>query len=291
MPLGAARFGLGGGAKAPVDLEFIVVSGGGVGGYGRPNNVQGAGGGAGGYISSVYGEKSGGDTNAVSILQVPVDETFTITVGGAEGDSDILTSVGNVETEHGGKGLGEEYGADGGSGGGAWALHGSNDVGEGIAGQGRNGGQWYVDNNYGNNQGAGGGGGATNVGANRNSSSSSRGNGGNGVTTNITGSSVTLAGGGGGGSKTGYYGYGGSGGGGNGGANAGQAGTANTGGGGGGGTNYGAPGGSGGSGVIYLRYPVAYTLNETGLTVTTNTVGASKVSKITAGTDSGVYFN
>lgn len=290
MPLGAARVALGGGVST-VPLEFIVVSGGGVGGYGRPNNVQGAGGGAGGYISSVYGEASGGNTNAVSILEIPTNETFTITVGGAESDSDILTAYGNVETDHGGKGLGEEYGGDGGSGGGAWALNASNNVGDGIAGQGRHGGQWYVDNNYGPNQGAGGGGGATNAGANRNSSSTSRGNGGNGVTTNIEGSSRALAGGGGGGSKTGYHGYGGSGGGGNGGSNAGQAGTANTGGGGGGGTNFGAPGGSGGSGVIFLRYPSKFTLNETGLTVTTNTVGTNKVSRITAGTDAGVFFS
>jgi len=290
MPLGAARFALGGGVSN-VELEYIVVSGGGVGGFGRPNNVQGAGGGAGGYISSVYGEKSGGDTNAVSILEIPTNETFTITVGGAESDSDILTAYGNVETDHGGKGLGEEYGGDGGSGGGAWALNASNNVGDGIAGQGRHGGQWYVDNNYGPNQGAGGGGGATNAGVNRNSSNTSRGNGGNGVTTNIEGSSRTLSGGGGGGSKTGYHGYGGTGGGGNGGTNAGQAGTANTGGGGGGGTNFGAPGGSGGSGVIFLRYPSKFTLNETGLTVTTNTVGANKVSRITAGSDAGVYFS
>lgn len=289
-PLGSGRFGLVSGERV-VPLEFIVVSGGGVGGFGRPNNVQGAGGGAGGYISSVYGEASGGNTNAVSILEIPANETFTITVGGAESDSDILSAFGNVETDHGGKGLGEEYGGDGGSGGGAWALNASNNVGDGIAGQGRHGGQWYVDSNYGPNQGAGGGGGATNAGVNRNSSSTSRGNGGNGVTTNIEGSARALAGGGGGGSKTGYHGYGGSGGGGNGGTNAGQAGTANTGGGGGGGTNFGAPGGSGGSGVIFLRYPSSFTLNETGLTVTTNTVGSNKVSRITAGTDAGVFFS
>ena len=198
----------GGAGISEVDMEFIVVSGGGVGGYGRPNNVQGAGGGAGGYISSVYGEKSGGDTNAVSIIQIPVNETFTITVGGAEADSDILTAFGNVETDHGGKGLGEDGGADGGSGGGAWALYGDNDVGEGIAGQGRDGGDYYVDYNYGPNQSHGGGGGATNVGTSASSTTTHRPSGGNGVTTNITGSSVTLAGGGGGGNKNGYHGYG-----------------------------------------------------------------------------------
>lgn len=290
MPLGAARFALGGGVPN-VELEFIVVSGGGIGGYGRPNNVQGAGGGAGGYISSVYGEASGGGTNAVSILEIPTNETFTITVGGSESDSDILTAYGNVQSDHGGKGLGEEEGADGGSGGGAWSLYGSNDVGEGIAGQGKNGGQWYVDYNYGPNQSAGGGGGATNNGTPASVVTTVRGSGGNGVTTNITGSPVSLAGGGGGGNKNGYHGYGGSGGGGNGGTNAGSAGAANTGGGGGGGTNWGAPGGAGGSGVIYLRYPSRFTLNETGLTVTTNTVGVNKVSKITAGSDAGVYFS
>ena len=290
MPIGAARFALGGGLSK-VELEFIVVSGGGPGGYGRPNNVQGGGAGAGGYISSVYGEASGGGTNAVSILEIPVNETFTITVGGAESDSDILTAYGNVETDHGGTGLGRELGANGGSGGAAWGLYASQLVGLGIAGQGRNGGTYYVDYNYGPNQSGGGGGGATNVGVSATVDTTNRPNGGNGVTTNITGTAVALAGGGGGGNKNGYHGLGGSGGGGAGGTNAGVNGTANTGGGGGGGTNWGAPGGSGGSGVIYLRYPSRYTLNETGLTVTTNTVGANKVSKITAGTDAGVFFS
>jgi hypothetical protein len=65
------------------------------------------------------------------------------------------------------------------------------------------------------------------------------------------------------------------------------AGTVNTGGGGGGTgsgdtTNRAA---SGGSGVVILRYPAAYTITiGAGLTGSTATVGANKVTTITAGT-------
>jgi hypothetical protein len=80
-------------------------------------------------------------------------------------------------------------------------------------------------------------------------------------------------------------GYGGTGGGGNGNLNGGGtagAGTVNTGGGGGGGAN--ATGGAGGSGIVILRYPSAFTITVgAGLTGSTSTVGANKVTSITAG--------
>jgi hypothetical protein len=67
------------------------------------------------------------------------------------------------------------------------------------------------------------------------------------------------------------------------------AGTANTGGGGGGGGGQAGVGNgngaAGGSGVVILRYPSAFTITiGAGLTGTTATVGANKVTTITAGT-------
>jgi hypothetical protein len=59
--------------------------------------------------------------------------------------------------------------------------------------------------------------------------------------------------------------------------------TVNTGGGGGGATNRIA--GSGGSGIVILRYPAIYTITlGAGLTGTTATSGAMKVTTITVGT-------
>jgi hypothetical protein len=67
------------------------------------------------------------------------------------------------------------------------------------------------------------------------------------------------------------------------------AGTANTGGGGGGGGGQSGVGNgngaAGGSGVVILRYPSEFTITiGAGLTGTTSTVGANKVTTITAGT-------
>jgi hypothetical protein len=80
-------------------------------------------------------------------------------------------------------------------------------------------------------------------------------------------------------------GYGGSGIGGNGNLNGGGtagAGVVNTGSGGGGAAN--ATGGAGGSGIVILRYPSAFTITiGAGLTGSTSTVGANKVTSITAG--------
>ena len=115
---------------------------------------------------------------------------------------------------------------------------------------------------------------------------SARGAGGAGLSNDITGTSVARAGGGGGGGNT--TGGTATAGGGNGGsADVGSNGTANTGGGGGGGVGTTAAqiGGSGGSGVVILRYPSAHTITlGGGLTGSTATVGANKVTTITAGT-------
>jgi len=105
--------------------------------------------------------------------------------------------------------------------------------------------------------------------------------GGAGTANTITGSSVTRAGGG-GSAHTGSYAGSAGGGTGNSGGTGGAA-TANTGSGGGGGRQ--AEGGSGGSGLVVLQYPSAYTITiGAGLTGTTATVGANKVTTFTAGT-------
>ena len=64
----------------------------------------------------------------------------------------------------------------------------------------------------------------------------------------------------------------------------GVAGTANTGGGAGGGSFYYGEGATGGSGVVILRYPSGNSISQSGLTLSTATVGNDKVTTITAGT-------
>ena len=109
----------------------------------------------------------------------------------------------------------------------------------------------------------------------------------------VDGSDVYYSGGGGAGGNSGDDSIpdGGKGGGGRGSstnADNGQDGTANTGGGGGGGASRsdgdGWDGSNGGSGVLILRYSSAYTLSQSGLTLSTITQGDNKVTIITAGT-------
>jgi hypothetical protein len=100
---------------------------------------------------------------------------------------------------------------------------------------------------------------------------------------------VTRGGGGGGGGAGGAQGSGGSGGGGAGGANSnGTAGSANTGGGGGGAGDTDDVSfhlsGNGGSGVVILRYADTFTITiGAGLTGSTTTSGANKITTLTAG--------
>ena len=106
----------------------------------------------------------------------------------------------------------------------------------------------------------------------------------------ITSSGRYFAGGGGGGNDVAGTAQGGAGGGGAGVATGtAVSGFVNTGGGGGGSAQTGGSGGNGGaggSGIVILRYPVARTITlGVGLTGTTSTIGANKVTVITAGTD------
>jgi hypothetical protein len=241
-------------AYRPVEVEYLVVAGGGSGG-GNGAIAHGAGG-AGGYRSSVSGESSGGGVSAENKLSLTGNSSYVVTVGaggsgvtqtsGSSSSLDTVTSIG------GGRGgsTSANDGLTGGSGGGAGYA--GSAFGSGTTGQGFAGGTGSSPS--GGVAGGGGGGGAGQVGGNTNSSNA--GNGGNGVSSLITGSSVTRGGGGGGGSYNLTVGNGGSGGGGAGGNHVSISpvnGTSNTGGGGGAAGGSGA-GGNGGSGVVIIRY-------------------------------------
>ena len=273
--------GVGKGAPSvPLSVEYLVIAGGGGG-------QSYSGGGGGGYRSSVSGELSGGNGSAESTLSPLVDSQISVQIGAggtgrAQGSNSVFSTITSIG---GGYGAGYSYngnptGGVGGSGGGGGFDDGSGGIGAGGAGtanQGFNGG------NGGGGYTGGGGGGAGGVGGNAGGPP----HGGVGRSSAITGSSVGRAGGGGGGSPgftsvtigTNSFG-GGSGGTSN--TSMPTDGTVNTGGGGGGGRDQGK---TGGSGVVILRYSPEYTITiGAGLTGTTTTVGANKVTTITAGT-------
>jgi hypothetical protein len=228
-----------------LSASYLVVAGGGSGGYDTAGNAGG--GGAGGLLTGTG-------------LTLDANSIYTVTVGAGGTAPTAANSVGNdgsnsafglVATTAVGGGGGGTYsnfnGRSGGSGGGGGQTSGAG--GAGTSGQGNAGGT--------NSSIAGsGGGGAGAVGVS--SSTALGGNGGAGSASSISGTSTNYAGGGGGsnhGSAGSQGGLGGTGGGGNGhyGATAGQAGTANTGGGGGGGGETRAAG-NGGSGVVIISY-------------------------------------
>ncbi len=241
----------------PIVAQYLVVAGGGSGGFGAPSGNEAGGGGAGGYRSSVTGEMSGGGSSAESPLSLTAGN-YTVTVGGGGAGVFGGRNNGNNSTFHtitstgGGAGGANNNGNSGGSGGGG--SHPATNGGSGTSGQGYPGGTPPV------NSSAGGGGGAGAAGANGRHSGA--GNvaavGGIGVQSSITGTATYYAGGGGGGNP-GTANYGGLGGGGNGQGSQGSLtdGGNNTGGGGGGiisGSS--TAGASGGSGIVIIRYQV-----------------------------------
>jgi hypothetical protein len=281
-------------------VDYLVIAGGGGGGNyaGFITNCGGGGGGAGGYRTS-YGT-SGRNSAAESPLTVVEGVSYTVTRGGggaaySQGSPSVFASITSTGGGRGGRPNLNEAGGTGGSAGGGGGANTVASRGAGTAAQGSDGGSGFVGAG---NQGYGGGGGGASA-AGQDGAIASLGNGGNGLANTITGSPVTRAGGGGGGSRNENDttpGGGGSGGGGLGayGASTGQlatSGAVNTGsGGGGGGGNYQgyninrSIAGEGGSGVVILRYPSSFTITTTGLTASTATVGADKVTTITAGT-------
>jgi hypothetical protein len=242
-----------GGSKSTLNVEFLLVGGGGAGGY----NLAG-GGGAGGFVTG---------TGIIG------KTTYTVKVGagGAAARSRYVasgTASAFINGANGGGGSGtddQKQGANGGSGGGGGNA--ASTGGTGISGEGNNGGS-------GSGSGAGGGGGGAG-GTGSNGSGTTGGNGGAASTNNYTGTTISYSGGGGGGGSTGGTGGTNAG---NGGATLGTAGTANRGGGGGGAGGGGATdGGNGGSGRVVVRYltndAAGFTITRTG-TTTTGTDGS-----------------
>ena len=294
---------------AAVQIQFVIVAGGGGGaGIWGAANMASSGAGAGGYVSNVTGENTGGGLSSTQTMYIAPSTNYTVSIGaGGTGTQSQNQESGyegrpsyfiNITAEGGGAAqsyiekmaLGRS--AKGGSGGGRGTYINragiSTEGGDGLTGQGYDGGSVQQVYNGAANA-TGGGGGASAVGAN--GSSNNGGNGGAGVATSISGSSVTYAGGGGGAGSS-SNGSGGAGGG----ADAvsstnGNSGTANTGGGAGGiynGDSSDRYGGNGGSGIVVLRYPNTYTLSQSGLTtsnINTAIGGTSdKYTTITAGT-------
>lgn len=290
-----------------LNVDYLVVAGGGSGGRGIGGggnwNETGGGGGAGGLRSTITG--TGGSGSLETALSVASGTNYTVTVGaggaiggnataGSDGNNSVFSTI--TSTGGGGGGRYNQSGRSGGSGGGA-GCNSSSGISGGAAspsGQGFGGGSPTTNNEWGS-----GGGGASEAGANaiRSAEGSSPagggGKGGDGRAVSITGTSVTYAGGGGGSS---YYASnitpaGGAGGGGAGakqiGAINGVSGTANTGGGGGGGGQDAVTGGNGGSGIVILRYPNTRTITVgAGLTagVTNQSVGTNeRYTTLTAG--------
>jgi hypothetical protein len=250
-------------APYTLSVDYLVIAGGSHG--------------AGGYRTSAG--TSGANSSAESAVTITSNQNYTVTVGAAGSNSvfnDKTSLAGGGDQANGGSGGGRSSGTGAG--------------GLGTANQGTNGGARNA-----NNFGGAGGGGAGQVGGAAyfaDGQGGGGGTGGNGLSSSITGTAVTRAGGGGGHGVTQangqFNGQGGSGGGGRGsaanyqyiqhhgsGASA-IAGTANTGSGGGAG---------GGSGIVVLRYDAAKSLSiGAGLTGSTTTVGANKVTILTAGT-------
>ena len=246
-------------ANYPLNVEYLVVGGGGAGGRAqRIGDGLGVGGGGGGAVLSNMGSPI---TIQPGVLNVKVG------AGGAANSNGGISSLDSIAIALGG-GVGGSHvssgvygaGGDGSSGGGGFSYRtglGSESlpVGRVLYSQGNVGGTGLTSSSpdYGS---GGGGGGAGAVGGNA-ASSSAGGAGGAGVANSITGSSVTYGGGGGGGGRL-TGGAGGTGGGGAGGGNAvGSNGTAQTGGGGGGGgtsTTTVNAGGTGGSGIVIVRF-------------------------------------
>lgn len=240
-------------------VEYLVIGGGGSGDYG--------GGGAGGYRSSVAGELSGGNFPAEQPLELSVGRSYKVVVGagGTAYNDGNPSAFGPIVSAGGGGGMNEggngRLARSGGSGCGSRYIRTSGGApGEGIRGQGFQGG--LATDGISSYTNGGGGGGAG--GAGGGSTSSSGGAGGIGIQSSITGTAVYRAGGGGGGANAGSGGAGGTGGGGNGSNTTSvTAGTAGTGGGGGAGNGN---SGAGGSGIVIIRY--AGSQRGTGGTVT-----------------------
>ena len=304
-------------------MEYLVIAGGGgaCAGYAAPNG--GGGGGAGGYITNYASESTGGGGTAGGPLYVSKGTALQVSIGaGGAGSTtsldkgiygnnsyfDFVFALGGGSPGNNGGPNPQTRGGSGAGGifaesrtAGTESSYESRKAGDGTTNQGYRGGYGGYAGNL-NTGPSGGGGGAGSVGGNASIGSPyDGGDGGTGLSSSITGVSVGRAGGGGGGVRTDISPYSGgaagtasdgggaAGGGGSPGAYAnGSNGTANTGGGGGGASGVYSTytGGAGGSGVVILRYATAdvSSYSQTGLTITSSTVGTDTVLEITSGT-------
>lgn len=277
----------------PLSVEYLVVAGGGAGGWNIGNSFPGAGGGAGGLLA---GSSS---VAAFTAYTVTVGAGGTATTSSATSGSNsvfsVVTSIGGGAGARGSGGSAQN-GSPGGSGGGATGTGGV--AGTGTAGQGNSGG--IYTGTVGANASPGGGGSGS-AGVNQSVVGNNGNAGGNGTSSSITGTSAVYAAGGGGGGygatgTGGPAGGTGAGAGGNGAvstASAGGSATANTGSAGGGSgantTSVSTSGGSGGSGVVIIAYPSSFAnlSNISGTLVWTLDIASRpgfKVYRFTAGT-------
>jgi len=280
------------------ESDYLVVAGGGGGGGTGVNG--GGGGGAGGLRSTVTATGGGGTLEAKLTITMNTNYSVSVGAGGSNGGTGVNGSNSNfssiTSTGGGGGGSVASAGNAGGSGGGRGRDGGSTAQTNGTANQG------YAGGAAGGSgcSSAGGGGGAGGVGQNGQTDCSATlannaSGGGVGLSVSITGTPTFYGGGGGGAfastNNNGGVPQGGSSIGGNGskaGINsAGGNGVVNTGSGGGGGQNGdggNVSAGNGSSGIVILSYPSARTITiGAGLTGTTATVGANKVTTITSG--------
>jgi len=251
----------------PVELEYLIIAGGGAGGMGDGSDRAG-GGGAGGYRSSRVGQLSGGTAVAEPKFQAIRGTAYTVSIGAGgaamsnatgnrPGNSGSTTRFGPVWSTGGAGGAPDKTSGNGlggsGNGCGGQGIATNTTGGPGIPGQGFKGGDRTGTNTNGaGGGGAGGAGGIPTAGV--------------GASSDITGSAVTRAAGGAGNNTT------------SGGANTGT---------GGGGTTTAANSGAGGSGVVIVRFPTSFgspTIGG-GLTSSTTTSGSDTIITFTAGTD------
>jgi hypothetical protein len=228
--------------SSTINIEYLVVAGGGSGGTTGMTRYETGGGGAGGLLT--------GSTTLSSNFTVTVGDGGTGTLAtGVNGENSLLGSITSIGGGFGGNGLtGLAAAGNGGSGGGAVTT--GQATGSGTPGQGNNGGT----GGYG---GGGGGAGTPSIGSNGGSGSFIA------LFANIGGSPAGWFAGGGAGSRGGgNSGNGGIGGGANGSTNSAPfTASANTGGGGGGAvSNVNAITGKGGSGIVSFRYLGPYIL-------------------------------
>ena len=251
-----------------LEVEYLVVAGGGSGGTAGDTSGTG-GGGAGGLLQGRIQLSANNYQVVVGAGGVAPNTAGSSSVQGVNGQNSVfgnLTAVGG-----GGGGRFNQVGNAGGSGGGGggrnWTSGGAGTTSNSIV-QGYAGGSARGETPTGRSAG-GGGGGAGGAGGAGAQSSSVAGNGGQGLANSITGTEVFYAGGGGGGAADNFtaavQGLGGVGGGGASSTN----GTNGLGGGGGGAGTFGR-GGNGGSGVVIVRY-LGDSLGNIGGTVTSGT--------------------